>query len=397
MTLDAALERFRVAEAASDIEATDEAARAVLEADDARHEVEAARARAEARATVMSALAAAAETTDKTDRDKALAKLDPKARAVFLETAPERPSLLDEAGDDWTPTPPAREWLIPGWLPAARVAMFTGEGSAGKSRLAVQVVARIASGNGVWLPGARERLTLTEPAAVVFASWEDEPDQIGRMLHGMDGRDGDPDAGELLRGIGNRLRYVAPHGSLWEPARDGSRHTSTVGELSDTGRALRDYCERWQARLLVIDPRAAAFGLNENDRALVRAFMADWDAWARAVNCAVVLVTHPPKSESAYSGSTDWHAAARSVWELAETDTVPKPKTRKAHDPRPAMQLRCIKASYAKRPAPYWLKGYPAWNVTPAERAAEWLTQVAAAGAKGTGTAPGGFNEPPPR
>ena len=112
MTLDAALERFRVAEAASDIEATDEAARAVLEADDARREVEAARARAEARAAVMSALAAAAETTDKTDRDKALAKLDPKARAVFLETAPERPSLLDEAGDDWTPTPPARPGMV---------------------------------------------------------------------------------------------------------------------------------------------------------------------------------------------------------------------------------------------------------------------------------------------
>ena len=61
------------------------------------------------------------------------------------------------------------------------------------------------------------------------------------------------------------------------------------------------------------------------------------------------------------------------------------------------MQLRCIKASYAKRPAPYWLKGYPAWNVTPAKQAAEWLTQVAAAGAKGTGTAPRGFDEPPPK
>ena len=87
MTLDAALERFRVAEAASDIEATDEAARAILKADDPRREVEAARA--EARAAVMSALAAAAETTDETERDAAIAKLDPKARAVFLETAPD--------------------------------------------------------------------------------------------------------------------------------------------------------------------------------------------------------------------------------------------------------------------------------------------------------------------
>ena len=58
-----------------------------------------------------------------------------------------------------------------------------------------------------------------------------------------------------------------------------------------------------QTRLLIIDPLAAAFVQNENDRALVRAFLSALDQWAEDHSCAVLIISHPPKGDSAQSGS----------------------------------------------------------------------------------------------
>ena len=261
-----------------------------------------------------------------------------------------------ETGDNWTSAPSEREWLIRNWLPAGRIAMLTGEGGAGKSRLALQLAANMASGKSDWLAGCLEKLMLDKPLPVVFATWEDERDHIARLLHKMG----------VQQTVGDRLRYVAPIGPLWAPKAGGSIYPGVAGTLSEAGQWVRSYCEHWQARLLVIDPRAAAFGLNENDRALVRHFMADWDAWARATNCAVLLIAHPPKSDSPYSGSTDWHAAPRAVWELGLADTKSGKK-----DTAVAPRLSCIKSSYAQRPDPLWLAGYPALTATQPERAHE--------------------------
>ena len=278
-----------------------------------------------------------------------------------------------EAGDDWTVIPPERRWVIRDWLPAGRIAMLTGEGGGGKSRLALQLCVALARGSSEWLPGSSaliDRAVGPESGAVsVFATWEDESDQIARTLHTMG----------VAREVGNRLRYVSPRGAVWAPDPAGSRHTSTLGVLTDGGRWLRAYCVRWGAVLLVLDPRAAAFGLNENDRALVRAFMADWDTWSRNSGCTVVLIAHPPKSESDYSGSTDWHAAARAVWVLgcAETGTgeAGGGGGRSKREPAPAPRISCVKSSYARRPAPVWLSGYPSWRAVDARVAADsWAT-----------------------
>ena len=42
--------------------------------------------------------------------------------------------------------PSPRRWLVQNWLPAGRVALFTGPGGVGKSRLVLQLAAAIASG-----------------------------------------------------------------------------------------------------------------------------------------------------------------------------------------------------------------------------------------------------------
>ena len=108
------------------------------------------------------------------------------------------------------------------------------------------------------------------------------------------------------------------------------------------------YAAEQDARLLVLDPVAAAFGANEIDRAQVRAFCAHLDAWSRDHGCAVLLVQHPPKAErdtGGQSGSTDWRNAPRAVLTLAQDEDAPERLT-----------LTCTKSNYGRLPPPLTLE-----------------------------------------
>lgn len=152
----------------------------------------------------------------------------------------------------------------------------------------------------------------------------------------------------------------------------------TVAELTGAGRRLRRRCERAKARLLVIDPLAAAYGSDENVRALVRQYMASWDAWGRAHKCAVLMIAHPPKQTAGkgdddgwWSGSTDWPAAARGAWALRHEKATGKNPER--------TWLECPKASYGLSPDPVFLVADGvAWR-------AVWEPQAAAGATNGVG------------
>lgn len=243
--------------------------------------------------------------------------------------------------DDWMPADgwPVREWLIPGWLPVGRLGMLSGRGGRGKSRLALQLAARLAAGqNDVFVPPATPDdatavVTMLHPldrnfvGPVVYASWEDEREEVGRRLAAM-ADDGLVD----VKAVRGQLRFIDLRGvgPLWAPAAGGSGHVQTRAAMTATGGRVRATCEALEARLLVIDSLAGAYAGDENTRALVRAFCADWDAWASATRCTVMLIAHPPKAPSGgsapsvdadYAGSTDWHNAARWRWALEPTPT----------------------------------------------------------------------------
>ena len=61
---------------------------------------------------------------------------------------------------EWATPPPARQWLVDGWLPASRIAMLAGRGAAGKSQLALQLAYAITSDfDGItrsWFAGGPE-------------------------------------------------------------------------------------------------------------------------------------------------------------------------------------------------------------------------------------------------
>ena len=258
---------------------------------------------------------------------------------------------------DWTGEPPDREWLLHGWLAVGRVHLLTGAGGRGKSRLALQLAAALAADGAEWplpwllgsersggpLPSDRYHPPTLPPTGavgvpVVIASWEDEAAEVHRRLIAQP---------VPVPELADRLHYVdaAEWGPLWAPV--GTAHVQTVAELTAAGRRLRRLCERVGARLLVVDPLAAAYGSDENVRGLVRQYMASWDAWGRAQRCAVLMIAHPPKATAAgasdgwWSGSTDWPAAARSAWALAAAGEL--------------TLLTCHKASYGMAPDPVHL------------------------------------------
>lgn len=146
----------------------------------------------------------------------------------------------------------------------------------------------------------------------------------------------------------DRLRYVdmAGEGPVWGPP--PGAHVSTMGGMTAAGNRLREYVQESGAKMLVLDPLAACFGSNENDRSLVRAFLANWDRWGRDNDCVTLLISHPPKASGvAYSGSTDWEAGSRFMW------TLDYKKRTEDEDPIPALTLQ--KTNYGRNGMRIWL------------------------------------------
>ena len=56
------------------------------------------------------------------------------------------------ARTDWTAETGPRQWLVEGWLPAGRVALLSGQGGVGKSRLALQLALALVERRKNWLP-----------------------------------------------------------------------------------------------------------------------------------------------------------------------------------------------------------------------------------------------------
>ena len=271
-------------------------------------------------------------------------------------------------GDTWIGPWPDREWLIPGWLPVGRLGMLSGRGGRGKSRLALQLVARMAASpaaRGPFVPAAHGpqdetavseanlAFDATHAGPVVYASWEDEREEAGRRIAKFGA-----DKLASPANLNGRLRYLdlRGEGPLWGPVGEAT-HIATPGDLTPVGRRLRATCEVLDARLLVVDSLAGAYGLDENVRALVRSFCASWDRWATDARCAVMLIAHPPKTPGGagagqvdrdYAGSTDWHGAARWRWTLDPADTGETMTDRKNHKRRAveALALSLVKSSY---------------------------------------------------
>ena len=264
--------------------------------------------------------------------------------------------ILKNAECELKPTPWSeieevnREWLIPNWLPANTVTMFTGQGGAGKSWLTLQVVSEIASHaeSGAWgkasykVPKPAEcndNATDNDPKHIVFATYEDEPAEIKRRLNAL---------ASSFDWVREERAVIQEHlhiidmrgvGSVWGPG--AGNHIAITGELLRSGEALRKVCEDLNARLLILDPLSGAFGGNENDRTAVYDFVSSFRGWGDTAKCAMLVIGHLPKTQGVgFSGSTAWEASARAMWLLG---------TKEDKDKETYYALQHTKSNYAMR------------------------------------------------
>lgn len=207
---------------------------------------------------------------------------------------------------------PPIKFVIPDWLPAGKLTLFSGHGGSGKSSVMLQLGAQLASGGqkvlGHQLPD--------EPNRVLFVSGEDEP--VVNMTR--------------IRGI-LKLRpeldidQVAANFKFMNVA--GCQTTTLVDFDPRTGKHtytqlykhLKSICESFKPDLIITDNNSILFGGNEIDRNQIQTY----------IHCvqtiyppaAVVALHHVDKASvgredgDGWSGSTQWHNAARARWTLS--------------------------------------------------------------------------------
>jgi RecA-family ATPase len=209
-------------------------------------------------------------------------------------------TFLDPTQWEGRPVPP-RRWLVPHRLPLANVTMLNGDGSAGKTTIALQLVVATIRGTD-WLGSI-----VDEPGPAIFFTAEEDKDEIHRRLAAI--------AEHQAIGLRDlaRLHILCMPGSdtvLGIPDRFGVIHATPLFE------SLYAAATTIQPTLIVIEAVADVFAGNENDRAQVRQFIALLRRLALTTGAAVMLIAHPSlsglASGSGTSGSTAWNNSVRS-------------------------------------------------------------------------------------
>ncbi|MDO9072597.1 MAG: AAA family ATPase [Rubrivivax sp.] len=216
-----------------------------------------------------------------------------------------------------TAEPQPQQWWWDGYVPAGHVTLWSGHGGAGKSTLALMLLACMAMGRTFLGKGTRR-------GKLLFFSAED-PGQLVRLRlrRVCTVLDVDPAA------LAERLRVIDAtelDAALYVEQRIGGvRH----GATTPTYEALRQYIEAEGIDVLVLDNASDLFDGDEIVRTLVRGFIRSLAHLVRQRGGAAVLLAHVDKgtsragkgaSSESYSGSTGWHNSVRSRLVLLEKE-----------------------------------------------------------------------------
>ena len=271
---------------------------------------------------------------DRADADRVWASFQPDRtgyEAVFAEArrcgwSGTTPRTGGECGDpvpldlkSLPKVPPAVAFVIPGWLPANVVTLFSAHGGAGKSFISLYVAICVSVGRHpfrIGEPVPRKRVAL-------YSAEDDAIALQGRLRRYLDFLCIDPNE---LEGWLLILDATASDNVLFKAERNGCTTTARFEWLAAT-------VQTYQAELLIFDNASDALDANENDRTAVRQFFSA----LRRLKTTVLLLSHvdaassmaKPRDAKGYSGSTAWNNSARSRWFLTRDEsglTLTQPK-----------------------------------------------------------------------
>lgn len=226
---------------------------------------------------------------------------------------------------------PERKQVVDGMVPSGTVTLLGGDGGTGKSLLALQLSAAVATG-GPWLG----RSVAAGP--VVDISAEDDDEELHRRLFDVTRAEGlqftDLDK-MVIRSLAGKDALLATI-----PAPSAPLKKSKLFDEVSACMVLH------KPVLLVLDTLADLFPGNENDRAQARQFIGMLRGLAIEHECAVVLLSHPSlsgmNSGSGTSGSTGWNNSVRSRLYLERV-------TQDGYEANPdARVLKTMKANYGR-------------------------------------------------
>jgi RecA-family ATPase len=196
--------------------------------------------------------------------------------------------------------PPARDWILPHWIPAGHSTLLAGRAGIGKTLLAQHI--------GTALALAHEFMEPVQQRRVLMWAGEDDEAELWRRQIRINSHMRHP-----LSALSERFflhSYAGADITLAAPVFGRLQPTPLLGELRIQ---VKDY----RAELVIVDNAARVYGGNENDRHSATTFL----AWLQSAcaPAAILLLSHPAKAEgSEYSGSTAWEGAVRARLYLSD-------------------------------------------------------------------------------
>ena len=200
--------------------------------------------------------------------------------------------------------PIEREWILPGFIPAGEVTLFTGPGGAGKSLFAQQLATCLAA-RLPFLGLPTVHYPDDDANAIAYITAEDDDHELHRRQRNIMAA-----IGATRSDLANRLYLSSLRGRIGNELAVFDRD----GELrkSDTFDRLKDTIAETGAMFVILDNVAHLFAGNENDRGQVTRFVNLLYSLVKGWGITILLLGHPNKSGDAYSGSTAWLNAVRS-------------------------------------------------------------------------------------
>ena len=232
-------------------------------------------------------------------------------------------------------TKTANRWLVQDVIPRRKVTLLSGDGGTGKSLLALQLAAAVATG-GEWLGQAVEK------GRALFLTAEDEDQDLrDRML------DVAAASGISLTAYSNLLvRSVAGEDTALVEFPQIPKRMQPTRLLVEVEKALQEA----KPALLVLDTLGNLFPGNENDRSQVVPFVSQLYSLAMKHDTTILLLGHPSLSGlttgRGSSGSTAWNNSVRSRLYLENPSSGSKDKEEEAEYSPNQRRLTVMKSNY---------------------------------------------------